>query len=59
MNNSGGTIQRLDICIMEDQELELDYAEAQPVEDTNIENFYIALTYALERLKEYSPAAML
>ncbi len=44
---------------MEDQELELDYAEAQPVEDSNIDNFYIALTSALERLKEYSPAAML
>jgi hypothetical protein len=49
----------MDICIMEDQELELDYAEAQPVEDSNIENFYIALTSALERLKEHSPVAML
>lgn len=44
---------------MEDQELELDYAEAQPVEDSNIENFYLALTSALERLKEYNSAATL
>ncbi len=42
---------------MEDQELELDYTEAQPVEDSNIENFYLALTSALERLKEYNAAA--
>ncbi len=44
---------------MEDQELELDYAEAQPAEDSKIENFYLALTSALERLKEYNPAATL
>lgn len=44
---------------MEDQELELDYAEAQSAEDSKIENFYLALTSALERLKEYSPAITL
>ena len=43
---------------MEDQELELDYTEAQ-LEDSNIENFYLALTSALERLKEYNAAATL
>ena len=44
---------------MDDQELELEYADAQPVEEGNIENFYLAPTSALERLKEYSPATIL
>lgn len=42
---------------MEDQELDLDYTDALPAEDGKIENFYLALRYALERLKEFSTAS--
>lgn len=46
---------------MDDQELDLEYTEAlaqdrRLAEDGKIENFYLALTYALDRLKEFNPA---
>lgn len=46
---------------MDDQELDLEYTDAlaedrRLAEDGKIENFYLALTYALARLKEFNPA---
>ena len=46
---------------MDDQKLDPEYADAlaedrKLAEDGKIENFYLALTNALERLKEFNPA---
>ena len=44
---------------MDDQDMDLEYTDTTAVEDISIENFYLALKYALERLKEYNPAETL
>jgi hypothetical protein len=61
LNHIGGHLKPLEICIMDDQELDLEYTDAlaedrRLAEDGKIENFYLALTYALARLKEFNPA---